>query len=331
MTTYYYASGQRMAVRRGSTLSLLFGDHLGSTAYTADPLLGRRWTSLRYKTWGEQRYAEGLAPTEFHFTGQRELSVLGLHFYGARWYDSLLGRWIQPDTIVPLESQGVQAWDRYAYANNNPVRYNDPSGHWIETAFDVVSLGFTINDIRNEGFTFWNIVSLVTDVASVILPVVPSGLSHAIRAGKAADKVVDSIDNAADIYKVADNLRDTITATSHADEVLDSSRAVVGTYSRPSNFRRGVREQVWEAAQDSSGMVRDPGTRVLMDNNQPWDMGHKPGFEFRKHQESARSRGISREQFLDEYNDPSHYQPELPSSNRSHRYEDRSDRWAGFD
>jgi RHS repeat-associated protein len=86
---------------------------------------------MRYKAWGEQRYAEGAAPTEFHFTGQRELSVLGLHFYGARWYDSLLGRFIQADTVVPLESQGVQAWDRYAYTNNNPVRYNDPSGHCI--------------------------------------------------------------------------------------------------------------------------------------------------------------------------------------------------------
>jgi RHS repeat-associated protein len=86
------------------------------------------------RPWGEQRYAEGLPPTEFHFTGQRELSVLGLHFYGARWYDSLLGRFIQADTIVPLESQVVQAWDRYAYTNNNPVRYTDPTGHDVGCA-----------------------------------------------------------------------------------------------------------------------------------------------------------------------------------------------------
>jgi hypothetical protein len=30
---------------------------------------------------------------------------------------------------VPFASQGVQAWDRFAYANNSPSRFNDPSGH----------------------------------------------------------------------------------------------------------------------------------------------------------------------------------------------------------
>jgi len=34
--------------------------------------------------------------------------------------------------VIPLASQGVQAWDRYAGMNNNPVRYNDPSGKCID-------------------------------------------------------------------------------------------------------------------------------------------------------------------------------------------------------
>ena len=47
-------------------------------------------------------------------------------FYNARWYDPALGRFAQADSIVP---GGVQGLDRYAYVNNNPLRYNDPTGH----------------------------------------------------------------------------------------------------------------------------------------------------------------------------------------------------------
>ena len=31
-----------------------------------------------------------------------------------------------------------------------------------------------------------------------------------------------------------------------------------------------------------------------MNFDEPWDMGHKPGYEFWKHQKSAKERGISR-------------------------------------
>jgi RHS repeat-associated protein len=54
----------------------------------------------------------------------------GLMFYNARWYDPAIGRFAQADTLIP-SNQGVQAWDRYAYSNNNPLLYTDPSGHCI--------------------------------------------------------------------------------------------------------------------------------------------------------------------------------------------------------
>ncbi|MGC8787967.1 MAG: RHS repeat-associated core domain-containing protein, partial [Anaerolineae bacterium] len=52
-----------------------------------------------------------------------------MYLYNARWYDPSLGRFAQADTIVPVQTQGTQAWDRYGYVNNNPLRYSDPSGH----------------------------------------------------------------------------------------------------------------------------------------------------------------------------------------------------------
>ena len=53
-------------------------------------------------------------------------------YYVARWYDPVLGRFAQADTIVPTASQGTQAWDRYAYVNNDPISHKDPTGHMCE-------------------------------------------------------------------------------------------------------------------------------------------------------------------------------------------------------
>jgi hypothetical protein len=44
----------------------------------------------------------------------------------------------QADTIVPA---GVQGYDRYAYVNNNPVEYNDPSGHYVCEGTDTCTPG----------------------------------------------------------------------------------------------------------------------------------------------------------------------------------------------
>jgi len=103
------------------------GDHLGSTSITVDES-GAVVAELRYKAWGETRYATGDTPTTWRYTGQRQEEGLGLYYYRARWYDPILGRFAQADTIVP-ESGNPQGLDRYAYVANNPLKHIDPSGH----------------------------------------------------------------------------------------------------------------------------------------------------------------------------------------------------------
>jgi HNH/ENDO VII superfamily nuclease with conserved GHE residues len=99
------------------------------------------------------------------------------------------------------------------------------------------------------------------------------------------------------------------------------------SYARPSGYRVGVRDQVWNDAIKVSpdGLVRDPLTGRVMSQSEPWDMGHLSGHEFRRIQAESQAAGISRQQFLDIHNDPKIYRPELPSSNRSHALEDMSD------
>jgi hypothetical protein len=63
-----------------------------------------------------------------------------LYYYGARWYDAALGRFVQADTVVPSMSN-PQAWDRYAYVNNNPVLNVDPTGHVLDQGGGASSMG----------------------------------------------------------------------------------------------------------------------------------------------------------------------------------------------
>ena len=119
------------------------------------------------------------------------------------------------------------------------------------------------------------------------------------------------------------NVDDIIKNVSGIDDVPEVS------YDRTSGFRKGVRDDVWESAKNADGDVIGPLTKQVMNPNEPWDMGHKPGHEFTKHQQSAIERGISRAQFLDEHNIASHYRPELPSTNRSRILEEITDLYFG--
>jgi RHS repeat-associated protein len=133
MKKYYYAGGERVAMRTGSsTVNYLLSDHLGSTSVVAD-VSGVRTSEVRYKAWGEDRYSYGTSPTSYRYTGQRQEASIGLYFYGARWYDAALGRFTSPDSVIPAQ-QGVTGNDRYAYTNNNPLRFTDPSGHSVDCA-----------------------------------------------------------------------------------------------------------------------------------------------------------------------------------------------------
>ncbi|MEN8241088.1 MAG: RHS repeat-associated core domain-containing protein [Chloroflexota bacterium] len=51
--------------------------------------------------------------------------------YNARFYSQSLGKFTQSDTVIPGLTNS-QNWNRLSYVNNNPVKYNDPSGHMPE-------------------------------------------------------------------------------------------------------------------------------------------------------------------------------------------------------
>jgi RHS repeat-associated protein len=111
-------------------LYYLFSDHLASSSvsYRAD---GQQTISQRYYAWGTIRPGpDNALPTDYTFTGQKLDESTGLMYYGARYYDPALGRFVSADPIVP-EPGNPQDLNRYAYVRNNPLKYTDPSGHML--------------------------------------------------------------------------------------------------------------------------------------------------------------------------------------------------------
>jgi RHS repeat-associated protein len=48
-----------------------------------------------------------------------------------RVYDPDLGRFLSPDPNIQFVAD-LQSYNRYTYAANNPLKYTDPTGYFIE-------------------------------------------------------------------------------------------------------------------------------------------------------------------------------------------------------
>jgi RHS repeat-associated protein len=67
---------------------------------------------------------------EHHFTGKERDAESGLDYFGARYYGSSMGRFMSPDPagLSAVKLANPQTWNWYAYVQNNPLRYTDPTG-----------------------------------------------------------------------------------------------------------------------------------------------------------------------------------------------------------
>lgn len=99
-------------------------DALGSVVARSDDT-GAITDRNRYEPYGKQ---VALTPLQVEpgFTGHN-LDQSGLIYMQARYYDPDLGRFLAADPIGIAQGNG-DAFNRFAYANNNPARFTDPTG-----------------------------------------------------------------------------------------------------------------------------------------------------------------------------------------------------------
>jgi RHS repeat-associated protein len=91
--------------------------------------------TLAFYPYGKTRVNANGVNIRYMFT-DKELEpgdTAGLYYFGARYYDPGIGRFMSADTIDP-DRTNPQTLNRYSYTVNNPLRYVDPDGRdWVPT------------------------------------------------------------------------------------------------------------------------------------------------------------------------------------------------------
>jgi len=122
-TTYLYGAGL-LGQDDGTDLQTLLPDALGSTRLvvgSGGAVVGH----ASYDAYGAQTVSG--AGSVFGFTDQQTDAASGLVFLRARYYDPATGVFLQRDPY-PFDPANPVTFNRYSYANGNPVNGIDPSG-----------------------------------------------------------------------------------------------------------------------------------------------------------------------------------------------------------
>jgi RHS repeat-associated protein len=122
---YIYGPTGQLAKKVNDITEYYHTDHLGSTRLvTSENSVTTE--EIMYKPFGEQ-----LNETDERYTyNGKELDETGLYYYGARYYNPVIGRFISRDPLTG-KKESPQTLNRYAYCLNNPQRYIDPAGEGI--------------------------------------------------------------------------------------------------------------------------------------------------------------------------------------------------------
>jgi len=127
-TKFIMAGNMKIATVKGATTAYNHLDHLsGSDVSTAT---NRTVLELNdYTPWGSSRVSERATgyTNDYLFTGKELDEETNLYYYGARYYDPLIGRFTSIDPWGG-DITDPQSLNKYAYARNNPLKYNDPTG-----------------------------------------------------------------------------------------------------------------------------------------------------------------------------------------------------------
>jgi len=130
------------AVSAVETITYYHNDALGSPVAATDANGAILWKE-DYHPYGSRLREESTDSNQAWYTGKHHEKDIGLTYFGARWYDPTIGRFMAIDP-VGFKQGNIHSHNRYAYANNNPYLFVDPDGRIGVKAFLIASAAVII-------------------------------------------------------------------------------------------------------------------------------------------------------------------------------------------
>jgi len=128
-------------------------DGLGSTRLLSDEL-GTVTDRYDYEAFGSVIYREGVSENSYQFTGEQFDEGLDQYYLRARYYDQQIGRFTQMDSWIG-DSNSPVTFNKYLYANSNPILNVDPSGYFgvsLNSVSAAVGIGLRLTALSTPLF-----------------------------------------------------------------------------------------------------------------------------------------------------------------------------------
>ena len=123
-TGYHLGAGIEAFTRAEETFYYQQDEQLSTAFITGRN--GAVHNSYQYDAFGNELETAGQLQNRIRYTGQQYDKIIGQYYLRARYYNPVLGRFMQEDTY---QGDGLNL---YAYCKNNPVTYYDPSGYMTD-------------------------------------------------------------------------------------------------------------------------------------------------------------------------------------------------------
>jgi RHS repeat-associated protein len=114
---------------------------------------GKTYEFFTYNPWGEEMHQYNANTFSFsspyRFNSKEKDQETGLHYYGARYYQSKLSVWLSVDPLAHV----APGWTPYRFNFDNPIKFTDPTGLLEDHEYSVDKLGNVKKEKHVEGST----------------------------------------------------------------------------------------------------------------------------------------------------------------------------------